>query len=429
MTYLTAILTQPACRALGWALLQFIWQGTLAALVLAGCNFALREAPARLRYGVSCVFLVVMLALPVVTFTSSLAHAPAPQPMPRAALQVVGDTGDAASAPMIEPPAARDFFTPLLPWTVALWGLGVLALSLRWIGTWTYLLAAFAELASFPTPDEWQRALRDLMRRAAISIPVRLSLQAQIHVPCVIGWLLPVIFNACGIGWFKMGFLASARSAAGPRTGTHSPLRLPGKSATDGGRYAAVLSSGRVVGIASNPHRAGKLLRRYGCSTLWRPADLCAGFSGSGTDPRDGAGAGNVRTRRRPPAAHPAAGASEAGKAQPGMGAGGGRDGDSRVSGSGPAQSDPRSSGGYLEGQRNSGDTPAVAPTAMLPTARPKPIQIAPRSNGLPLQMATAAAPTQEPTPEPAEESHDFLSEIVAAGFHNLSVDELLDRS
>jgi hypothetical protein len=59
-------------------LLHFLWQGTLAALLLAACNFALRGSPARARYAVSCLFLMVLLALPVITFTAALAPAPAP---------------------------------------------------------------------------------------------------------------------------------------------------------------------------------------------------------------------------------------------------------------------------------------------------------------------------------------------------------------
>jgi beta-lactamase regulating signal transducer with metallopeptidase domain len=422
VTYLTAILTQPACRALGWALLQFIWQGTLAALVLAGCNFALREAPARLRYGVSCVFLVVMLALPVVTFTSSLAHAPAPQPMPRAALQVVGDTGDAASAPMIEPPAARDFFTPLLPWTVALWGLGVLALSLRWIGTWTYL-HKLSRAASIPTPDEWQRALRDLMRRAAISIPVRLSLQAQIHVPCVIGWLRPVILmpvaSLAGMDWPALEALLAHELAHIRRYDylvnllqtvvdtllfyhpavwwVSRQIRIERENCCDD--MAAQLCGDRLIYARAlvdleqiREMEPGLVMSARGGALLQRIQRLV-----------------HPRPERRSPAWAPAA----AGMAI--------------LACLAVALHSPIRAVAAVTSKANvTQATPAVAPTAMLPTARPKPIQIAPGQMA-PLQMATAAAPTQEPTPEPAEESHDFLSEIVAAGFHNLSVDELIE--
>ena len=77
MTHIQDLLAQPACRALGWALLHFLWQGSLAALLLAGCNLALRDSSARIRYGVSCLFLMLLLALPVLTLTASLVHAPA----------------------------------------------------------------------------------------------------------------------------------------------------------------------------------------------------------------------------------------------------------------------------------------------------------------------------------------------------------------
>jgi hypothetical protein len=70
------LLAQPACRYLGWALLHFLWQGTLAAVVLVACHLGFRESPARDRYAVSCLFLIVLLALLVLTFTAYLIPVP-----------------------------------------------------------------------------------------------------------------------------------------------------------------------------------------------------------------------------------------------------------------------------------------------------------------------------------------------------------------
>ncbi len=118
MTHIQSLLAQPACRALGWALLHFLWQGTLAALALAACNFALRDSPARVRYAVSCLFLMVLLALPVLTFTASLVQAPALPPTPAGLpLRIAAATpiATAAPAPVIARPSLQDSLTPLLP--------------------------------------------------------------------------------------------------------------------------------------------------------------------------------------------------------------------------------------------------------------------------------------------------------------------------
>ena len=51
-------------QALSTALLDFVWQGLLAAFLLWTALFALKNRSARARYAASCVALAVMAALP-----------------------------------------------------------------------------------------------------------------------------------------------------------------------------------------------------------------------------------------------------------------------------------------------------------------------------------------------------------------------------
>jgi beta-lactamase regulating signal transducer with metallopeptidase domain len=207
VTHIQSLLSQPVCQALGWTLLQFFWQGTLAALFLAFCNFALRNASARIRYAVSCLFLIVLLALPVLTFSASLVHAPALSPISAgAAIRSAAAPALTAVAPrptLIRPTLYRSL-TPFLPWIVALWISGVAFLSMRWIAAWT-CLSRLRRSASLSVPPEWERAMRDLMGRAAVSAPVRLSIHSAAQVPCVIGWLRPIILmpaaSLAGLDW------------------------------------------------------------------------------------------------------------------------------------------------------------------------------------------------------------------------------------
>lgn len=67
MNALESMLAHPFAQALGWALLHFIWQGVLVAIVLAGALAVLRGSTANVRYGVSCAALLLMLALPIGT--------------------------------------------------------------------------------------------------------------------------------------------------------------------------------------------------------------------------------------------------------------------------------------------------------------------------------------------------------------------------
>jgi len=207
VTHIQNLLAQPACRALAWALLHFLWQGTLAALLLAACNFALRDAPARARYAVSCLFLMVLLALPVLTFTATLVHGPALEPaMARLPVWRPAAAPYAAvtSLPAPARPSLEDALTPFLPWIVTLWVAGVALLSMRWIGAWA-CLGRLRRAASLPVPPDWERALQELIRRAGVSVPVRLAIHRPTQSPCVIGWLRPVILmpaaSLAGLDW------------------------------------------------------------------------------------------------------------------------------------------------------------------------------------------------------------------------------------
>ncbi|MGA2742994.1 MAG: M56 family metallopeptidase [Bryobacteraceae bacterium] len=207
MTNIQNLLAQPACWALGWALLHFLWQGTLAALVLAGCNFALRGSSARARYAVSCLFLTVLLALPVVTYTAAVLQSqasPASLATPPGLAVSIAPPAPLVTASAYGRSSLRDSLTPFLPWIVALWIAGVVLLSMRGIGAWTYL-HRLRRAASLPVPPEWERTLRDLMRRAAVSAPARLCIHRAAQSPCVIGWLRPVILMPAaylaGLDW------------------------------------------------------------------------------------------------------------------------------------------------------------------------------------------------------------------------------------
>ena len=54
-------------KAIGWALLQFVWQGALVGALTAGVLACLRRGAADVRYVVSCLGLVVMITLPIAT--------------------------------------------------------------------------------------------------------------------------------------------------------------------------------------------------------------------------------------------------------------------------------------------------------------------------------------------------------------------------
>ena len=62
-----ALLRQPAAQAVGWALLQFAWQGALIGALAAIALAALGRSAADVRYIIGTIGLALMLTLPVVT--------------------------------------------------------------------------------------------------------------------------------------------------------------------------------------------------------------------------------------------------------------------------------------------------------------------------------------------------------------------------
>jgi beta-lactamase regulating signal transducer with metallopeptidase domain len=188
------LLTEPPFQALGWALIHFLWQGALVALALAGCRVLLRSSTARVRYAVSCLFLLVLLALPVLTFVISMAQPPSDSAgiswvqAGAAALLPASD----GTAPVTLDPNFAESVTPFLPWVVGIWMAGVMLLTVRWVAAFAYL-RRLRRSVSLSVPPEWEHALRNVKRRIALSAPIRLSISRLAQAPSVIGWLRPVI--------------------------------------------------------------------------------------------------------------------------------------------------------------------------------------------------------------------------------------------
>ena len=67
MTAIETLLRQPASLAVGWALLQFVWQGAAVGGLTALALLALRRNASDVRYVVASIGLALMLTLPIVT--------------------------------------------------------------------------------------------------------------------------------------------------------------------------------------------------------------------------------------------------------------------------------------------------------------------------------------------------------------------------
>ena len=166
------LLDHPFTTSLAWALIHFLWQGTLIALVLALALSALKHYTATLKYALACTALILMTALPLTRLVADLRKPALVIVLDRPVLIPNDD-----SAFLVEPArkvtisasthsvvttlerAPRSPFTRLRPWILALWSLGVTLLSLRLIAGWLYTHRLKTRLIQ-NVSDDWNQRLR-----------------------------------------------------------------------------------------------------------------------------------------------------------------------------------------------------------------------------------------------------------------------------
>ncbi|SHK59040.1 M56 family metallopeptidase [Hymenobacter psychrotolerans] len=206
MNWLEQVLSPALVRALGWTLVHSLWQGAVVALALAGLLLLLRRHRAAVRYNVSAVALIVMLGLAAVTFARHY-HAARTQAAPAAvstADTITGHTLELAAAPAMATAAPAgsmqawlNYFDQNLPVLVAVWLLGLLAMTLRLLGGLAYV-QRLRHYRVQPLAEEWQQRLAGLATRAGLERPVALLESALVKAPLVVGHLRPVILLPLG---------------------------------------------------------------------------------------------------------------------------------------------------------------------------------------------------------------------------------------
>lgn len=214
MTAIELLLTYPFVRALAVALIHFVWQGAVVALLLALALTALRRSSPNARYAVACSGLMVLLVLPAATMLVLMGGAPsadwaaaavAPPAESEALIGAAPKADVAVEAALANTSSrsakstslfaqvrqqAREPLESALPWLTLIWMLGVFTLSARSLGGWAYT-ASLRNRGTRSAPDEWvavlERAANGMQRR------VKLLLSERVDVPVAIGWLRPVI--------------------------------------------------------------------------------------------------------------------------------------------------------------------------------------------------------------------------------------------
>jgi uncharacterized protein (TIGR03435 family) len=182
-------------RALSTALVDFFWQGALVGLVLWAALVVLRNRPANVRYAVSCLALLGIALLPILTMLSLWLQVAAP---PHGS--VAGTVF--AVAPLDMPQTMLPIWlVPEEPrivwlaraqgWALPIWSAGVFLFSVRLaLGS----TAAFRLQRHSRSGDEsLQSAVAALARRIGIHRPVKVLVSSMIDGPGMVGWWRPAI--------------------------------------------------------------------------------------------------------------------------------------------------------------------------------------------------------------------------------------------
>jgi beta-lactamase regulating signal transducer with metallopeptidase domain len=188
----TSVLGGAVVQALGWTLVHFLWQGALLAALLVAVREAVARRSASARYALSAGTLALMGVVPVATFVSLLTRAATPEGGAMAAVAPTTANGRAETLAGLAASSSGLDPATLMPFLVAAWGLGVLALSVRMIGGWT-VARRLARSGRPLSLDGLERSLARLCARMRIGRPVRLLESARVEIPTVVGWLRPVI--------------------------------------------------------------------------------------------------------------------------------------------------------------------------------------------------------------------------------------------
>ena len=181
-------------RTLGWTLLHFLWQGAGLAALFAVAAAVCRRASA--RYAVAVGAIVLMMISPVVTFTW-LQHetSPAEQTGAQGGSTWAGTSTQNATAlsGSRAPVAASRTEQPMaMLWLVEAWFLGVLLLSLRTAGG-LLLIERMRRKEIKPVGAELYERCLALQRRMGLDRVIRYCECHRLDAPAVLGWFRPVV--------------------------------------------------------------------------------------------------------------------------------------------------------------------------------------------------------------------------------------------
>ncbi len=207
------IFSHRTIEAIGWALLHFIWQGVVIAVLLAIALRLLRKSSANMRYAAACSAMILFGVSAVVTMQAVTparvivpVHTEIAEAVDKPPAATVVEEVPGPSKAVTTKPAKIATEVPSLSWKerivtgakqrlshiVFFWTLGVLLLSVWHLGGWAQLQRLRRRMVK-PVSDSVQANAKRLAKLIGVRRAVELTESALVQVPTVIGWLKPVI--------------------------------------------------------------------------------------------------------------------------------------------------------------------------------------------------------------------------------------------
>ena len=192
MTPLETWIDTPLAGAIGWTLLDSLWQGAILAAVLAAFLAATRSP--RARYAAACVAMLAMFAAFCLTLVLVAPEGARP-------LQTGGSTAfprwDVPPGPDA-PGSSNTGLGAIAPWLAPFWIMGVCVFYLRHAAGWISV-SGMRRRGVCCVSGHWQERLSRLAAQMRLARPVQLLESCLVSAPMVLGHLRPVILMPVGL--------------------------------------------------------------------------------------------------------------------------------------------------------------------------------------------------------------------------------------
>ncbi len=213
MTYLQNILNETLVNAIGWTILHSIWQGAIVVIIATVVLSLFKNPSSKLRYNMYASALFVLLGCSLSTFCY-LHQTAAPAVDWVVPVEVQNEKNDIVELVFLDESIASEtskaetsvsaFFKDLsamandyMAWVVALWMIGCLLFSIRFVGGFVYV-QRLRRRDVYPVEAHWQKKLDAICKTIGVTKTIRLLESAAVSAPMVIGHFKPVILFPIG---------------------------------------------------------------------------------------------------------------------------------------------------------------------------------------------------------------------------------------